>query len=472
MTALLAGLDVGTTTSKAVIFTETGQAVSQGRAPTPWRATSHGAEVDPVALIDSARHALNQAIATAPGGHVSAIGVASMGESGVLLDASGAPIGPVIAWHDTRDTDELGDLEMAVGRSRFAATTGLPLAQQWSVTKHRWLMSHDPAARMAVRRLNIAEWVIRAFGGDEVCERSLASRTGWLRLSDSTWWDEALTWSGARPSLMPSLVDAGAPAGRVVSQAGLPGAVGATLTAAGHDHQAAAIGAGAIGAGDQLDSCGTAEAIVRCVAPGLEPESLARLTDAGITVGWHALAGRWCLMGATTGGLTMQRVMSLIGADRTDLPALDALALESDGRGLRVTADGSRTAISGIGDVVHPADVWRATLESVTGEILELHNAMSDVSGRHTKLVVTGGWAKSAALLVVKEAHLGEVHHPNVLEAGARGAALLAGLAAGVYSGPSEFPIPQPAARSGIAPSAIQDLSTAPHEHAATKETP
>ena len=136
-----------------------------------------------------------------------------------------------------------------VDAQTFSATTGLPLRQQWSLTKHRWLIDNVPSARSAVRRLNIAEWIVRGLGGEEATEQSLASRTGWLRLADRSWWTDTLAWSGASQSLMPPLVTAGTPLGRASAEAGLPRLAGAVLTVAGHDHQAAVVGAGADGAG-------------------------------------------------------------------------------------------------------------------------------------------------------------------------------------------------------------------------------
>ncbi|MBE1492738.1 FGGY-family carbohydrate kinase [Plantactinospora soyae] len=451
---LLVGLDVGTTGSKAVVFTELGDPVSQAAAGTPWTTTATGAELDPDALLAAARGALATALADAPPGRVAAVGVASMGESGVLLDSAGHPLGPMIAWHDTRDEDELADLHARIGPDTFARTTGLPLRHQWALTKHRWLRGHHPESRRAVRRLNVAEWVVRGLGGDEACEQSLASRTGWLRLDGRDWWPEALDWSGASASLMPELVTAGTPLGTVADRAGLSRLTGATLTVCGHDHQVAAIGAGALRPGDELDSCGTAEALVRSVAPGLPPETVAGLVDAGVTVGWHALAGRWCLLGATTGGLTLQRVLAGLGLDRADLPELDALAsrvdpsrhgvtIEDEGRSIGVPArplTGAPVTSAG------PAEIWRAALESVTEEIGVIHDAMTSYSGVHHDLVAVGGWARSTALMEVKARRLGPVRRSPVAEAGARGAALLAGLAAEVYATADDFPDP---ARTG-----------------------
>ncbi|SDZ42601.1 Sugar (pentulose or hexulose) kinase [Micromonospora pattaloongensis] len=442
MIPLLVGLDVGTTSSKAVVFTAAGQPVAQGRSVTPWTTTAQGAEMDPNAVLDSAREALALALADAPEGAVAAVGVTSMGESGVLLDGRGAPLGPVIAWHDTRDGAEVDDLKAAIGDDRFARHTGLPLRGQWSLTKHRWLLAHHPQLRAATRRLNIAEWVVRGLGGEEGAEQSLASRTGWLELSSRGWWPEALEWSGASASLMPELVTAGTPLGRVTAEAGLPRLTGAVLTVAGHDHQAATVGVGAAGPGDELDSCGTAEALIRTVPIGLDGDAVAKLAGAGITTGWHVLADRWCLLGGTQGGLALQRILALLGRTSRELPDLDRDALARNTPPLRVDGvDDEALTVSGIGSGLTPADLWRAALEAVTAQAGSVHSAMSAVVGDHQSLVVTGGWARSHALLEVKRRVLGPLRHSSVDEGGARGAALFAAMAAGLYATPAEFPV-------------------------------
>ena len=424
---LFVGLDVGTTTSKAVVFTEDGDPVASGRAETPWTLTSSGAELDATALLAAASSAVAQALADCPPGAIGGLGVASLAESGVLLDRHGEPVAPVIAWHDTRDIAELESLAEAIGAHRFSAATGLPLRQQWSLTKHRWLVENIPTARDAVRRLNVAEWIVRGLGGEEATEQSLASRTGWLRLAERCWWDDTLEWSGADESLMPPLVTAGTPLGTVRAESAVPRLAGAVLTVAGHDHQAAVVGAGADGPGDELDSCGTAEALLRTIAPGLSPDVVADLADAGITTGWHAVAGQWCLLGATQGGLALQRVLALLGKEAADLPDLDRDAIALPVPEIRVVAPAfGKLDILGVADADSPAHLWRAALEAVTEQAAEIHDAMSSVSGAHRTLVVTGGWSRSEGLITVKRRRFGELVRADVNEAGARGAAMLA----------------------------------------------
>lgn len=447
---LLVGLDVGTTSSKAVVYGLDGAPLALGRAATPWRTvprpagsakSATGTELDAYALLNAARAAVSRALAGAPDGHVVGLGVTSMAESGVLLDARGESVAPVIAWHDTRDADQVRLLDEEIGAEAFSSRTGLPYRSQWSLTKHRWQLENDPAAANAVRRLNVAEWIIRGLGGDEVSDASLASRTGWLDLESRTWWSESLDWSGAAQALLPPLVTSGTALGRVPATVGLERLTGAVLTTAGHDHQAAALGANAAGPGDQFDSCGTAEALVRTVPAGFSRSGISRLTRCGITVGWHVLDGQWALLGATQGGLALERIASLFGGGREAVATLDAAAMSCVPGGVTVDVDDTAcVTVSGIRDGATPGQLWLAALEAITTQIHDIHTSMSSVVGAHRTMVAAGGWSRSATLMRVKQDAFGDVLRSDVEETGARGAAFLAGLAAGLYSGPGDFP--------------------------------
>jgi sugar (pentulose or hexulose) kinase len=449
---LLIGLDVGTTACKAVVFTASGQAVADGRAVTPWQSTASGAELDPRRLLEAALRAVDDALEDAPEGPVVAMGVTSIGESGVLVDGHDEPVAPTIAWHDTRDESQVHELAADLGAAEFTARTGLPLRGQWSLTKHRWLTQHMPAVKAARRRFSIAEWVVRMLGGEEASEQSLASRTGWLDLAARQWWPEALEWSGIRASLLPDLAVAGDALGRVTAADAPPRLAGAILTVAGQDHQAASVGAGAAGPGDLLDSCGTAEALTRTVHPGLPAAAVRDLVDAGITVGWHSLPGRWCLLGATQGGLVLERTLHLLGLTGAAIPDLDRSALNALPARLRMDIGQDSVTLAEVGADASPGLVWRAATEAVTGQVAELLAVMTRVAGTHRRVVVTGGWARSSALVAAKAKAFGPVSRLQAGEAGARGAALLAGLAAGLYASADELPPPDTDTVAGLRP--------------------
>ena len=442
---LLVGIDVGTTLCKAaVVRADDGTELAQGTAPTPWTEVPTGAELAPERLLEAAVAATAAALEQAPDGPVTGVGVTSMAETGVLLDRGGRPLAPAIAWHDSRGEAEAARLAADLGAGRFSARTGLAVRPLLSIAKYAWLRDHQPAVAGAVRWLGVAEWVVHGLGGEQVAELSLASRTGLLDLDRRAWWDEARAWAGAPPGLLAGLVQAGSPAGRA-DGGRLPRLAGATLTVAGHDHLSASVGAGATRDGDLFDSCGTAEALVRAVPPPVAPADVARLVAAHVSVGWHVLPGRRALLGASRAGLALRRFLDLLGVDDQAREELDraAAAVPPGGGGLAVRdVFGDRSALEGIGADPSPAQVWRAALEAVTGRAVELRAEIESVAGPSRRLVLAGGWARNPAARSVKQALLGPFDWPPVTQAGARGAALLAGVAAGHFAGIGDLPAP------------------------------
>ncbi|HEX3257795.1 MAG TPA: FGGY family carbohydrate kinase [Pseudonocardia sp.] len=436
------GVDVGTSSTKAVVYSDAGRPVGSGRAATPWYTGPHGVEVDPMALRESAFAAIAEAL-RASGEPVGGVGIASMGETGVLVDGHGAPLAPAIAWHDGRDGAEAERLVRDVDPASFTRRTGKPPTNQYALTKHRWLTAHVPASRAAVRRFNVAEWVARGLGADEVSERSLASRTGWLDLASAAFDPELLAWSGAAASLMPPLVAAGQPIGTATH----PPLAGAVVTIAGHDHQAAAVGTGVAGAGDLLDSHGSAEAVLRTVTAGLAAEQVEALAAAGITTDLGVQVGNWSLLGGTQGGLVLRHTLDELGVAWADLAELDAAALAADlqagAAGDRAPADASRMGATASRSATGPAvangagGTWRAVIEAETRAAAERIATMARIVGPHQRLVVTGGWCASAAVLAAKRRLFGPLVVADVAEAGTFGAATLAARAAGAL-GPAD----------------------------------
>jgi sugar (pentulose or hexulose) kinase len=436
------GVDVGTSSTKAVVYSDAGRPVGSGRAATPWYTGPHGVEVDPMALRESAFAAIAEAL-RASGEPVGGVGIASMGETGVLVDGHGAPLAPAIAWHDGRDGAEAERLVRDVDPASFTRRTGKPPTNQYALTKHRWLTAHVPASRAAVRRFNVAEWVARGLGADEVSERSLASRTGWLDLASAAFDPELLAWSGAAASLMPPLVAAGQPIGTATH----PPLAGAVVTIAGHDHQAAAVGTGVAGAGDLLDSHGSAEAVLRTVTAGLAAEQVEALAAAGITTDLGVQVGNWSLLGGTQGGLVLRHTLDELGVAWADLAELDAAALAADlqagAAGDRGPADASGMGATASRSATGPAvangagGTWRAVIEAETRAAAERIATMARIVGPHQRLVVTGGWCASAAVLAAKRRLFGPLVVADVAEAGTFGAATLAARAAGAL-GPAD----------------------------------
>ena len=434
MEPLLLGLDLGTTSCKAAVVDHGGREVAHGRARVPWERVATGAEIDPERLVEAALAAASEALDAAPGGRVGALGVASFAETGVLLDAGGEPVAPAIAWYDSRGAEQAERLAAELGRERFSERTGLAPRPLCSLAKYRWLRDEHADAERGVRWLNGAEWIVHRLGGEQVSELSLSSRTGWLDVHARRWWDEALEWAAAPPGLLSDP----APAGTAAGSAGdlLPRARDAVLAVGGHDHLSAAVGAGATGEGDVLVSWGTAQAFIRPVAP-LAPGRVAAAVADGINVGWHAVEGRQCLLGAMRSGGALQRVLDMLGAGAEARAQLERAALEqpADAGGIELEGlNENRVSLRGIGDGVSPALVWRAALESTGRGSREILDRMARVAGPHRRIVLAGGWADGPAAQAVMQSHVGPFELSGAVYVGARGAALTAGRAAGLVA--------------------------------------
>ncbi len=357
---LLVGVDVGTTMTKAAVVTPEGREVSWGSVATPWRIVPTGAEMDVLDLLDAVGQAVSAALELAPPGPVVGLGVTSMAETVALLGQDGRPVSPAIAWHDTRGADEAADLVRVFDEATFSGRTGLAPSPVCTLVKLAWRSRHQLVA--PARALSVADWVVHGLGGDQVAEASLASRTGALELAGRRWWAEALEWAGVPADVFPPVVQAGQLVGRVTEEAlaafaGVSGhrralerLAGSALASAGHDHICVAAGTGAIGPATLLDSCGSAEALVRTVPP-LDEEGLRRAVAAGLTAGWHTVPGKYSLLGGQSLGLMLGPVLRLLGVDDDHLEAFDGAALDVAAGSLRVVRDGlyALPSISGIG---------------------------------------------------------------------------------------------------------------------------
>jgi sugar (pentulose or hexulose) kinase len=281
----------------------------------------------------------------------------------------------------------------------------------------------------------VAEWIVRGFGGEPAAELSLASRTGFYDLHTKHAWDDALAWADAPAGLAPEPVPAGTPMGRTED--------GAVLTVGGHDHLAAAVGAGAAGEGDVLDSCGTAEAFVRATKP-LSPEGAGHAVASGFTAAWHAVPDRQALLGAVWTGTALQRVLALVGVDADERDEIEAAAAALEREHDRaaehgivlhgVTHDPSEPlTLYGIGRDASPAAAYHAAFDACGAAGADVLARMAAVAGPARRLVVTGGWATGEAAQAVKARHLGPFELSPGISQGARGAALAAGRAAGLW---------------------------------------
>lgn len=439
MSDYVVGIDMGSTSTKLLVATPDGRQVLVVSRRSPWTNLDHGrAEMPAECAIAVVRELAAEADECLDAGYrILALGVSGMAEAGVLLDAQGTALAPIMAWFDPRGAEQILSTPDAF-RAEFLGRTGLPVGPLASLSK--LLHLRDEGIVLEGKTfLNVPEFIVHALGGPRVAEYSLVSRTGLIDQDDSTPWQAALDVLGVEESILGTLVSAGESVG-ALSDAEMPaGFRGAALTVAGHDHLVSAVAAGATHAGQLYDSMGTAEALVRVLDDTLPFDARERLAHAGINCVRHVIPGKYVLLAGTKSGLLMRRVLQLLGiTDATGRAAIDAAALAlpvvgtlADG-GLEVAGapnDDGVLKIVAQSDGLSPAELFAATLRHGNDVLAELMDVMDREVAPPTSTVLTGGWSSMASVVRSRSALLPEVTVSTHDEGTAYGAALFAAFA-------------------------------------------
>lgn len=451
--ALLVGLDIGSTTVKALVFDADARRVrAVGQAPTVVVAQGGGSAFEPAAIWASVVRALRQALAGCDAHDIAGVAVASMGEAGVPLDAAGQPTYPAITWYDRRSEEFLPWWTREVGVERAERITGQVLHHMYSALKLQWLRQHEPAIWARTRRwLCMEEFIAWRLSGVAVTDHSIASRTLLFDQAKGDWSEALLSATELPRSLFPEAAPSGTAFGAVTADAaaatGLP--AGTPVVTGGHDHLVGALAAGAARPGVLLDSAGTAEGIL-LTATRYDPSPA--LLSAGFSIYRHVVPGRFVVVAGQhgAGGLITWLIDRLYGAEgaRPYERAFAEAAAAPVGagglfclphlRGSRVPEHDlqSRAAFVGLVDGHGRGHLLRAALESLgywlASSLAVLEAATGDAI---TELLVIGGATRSPLWMQIKaDCTNRTLRLPRLDEAVALGAALLAGVGVGVYA--------------------------------------
>ena len=253
-----------------------------------------GAYHKPGELLGAVESAIAECVAAAARstpGRPSGIGIASMAESGVPIDRRGLPVGDILAWHDPRPERQAAWLERQVGAPALFARTGLRPDPKYSLPKLLWIREQRAADFTRLRRwAGVAELTALSLTGKLATNASLACRTLAFDVSARAWDAELLALASLEPENMPEVLPLGQAVGGLTEAAAarLRLRPGTPVAVAGHDHLAAALGAGVTSPGDALDSMGSAEAALLVTSrPALADE----VRRNGFSTGCHAIDG-------------------------------------------------------------------------------------------------------------------------------------------------------------------------------------
>nr|HMN84676.1 FGGY family carbohydrate kinase [Bauldia sp.] len=261
----LVGIDVGTSSVRAIAFDRRGRKVAAAARPTPVRAVPTGGEHDPEAMFAATLEALGELGRALAGAPVAGIAVASIGESCVLVGADGRSLAPSITWHDRRTHPTARDLAAAIDPHRVFRITGVSIEPIFSLLKLAWMRDHWPAEMAAARRiLFMADWIAFRLSGEAATDPSLASRTLAFDIHRRDWSEEMLAFASLDRRLLAPIRPSGFALGPVrpdvLAATGLGGRP--VVGVGAHDHIVGSFAAGLVEPGVVLNSLGTAEAVL------------------------------------------------------------------------------------------------------------------------------------------------------------------------------------------------------------------
>lgn len=454
MAEILIGLDLGTTNCKALAFAPDGAVVASASVPTPVRSeatSSAGPEYDADALWNVAAQLIRQiAGQLAPEQHVAGIAVASMGESGVLVDSAGRPLFPVLTWYDPRTRPWKGWWSARLSDAALYSVTGLPPDHIYSAHKILWYREQAPEVfARAQSWLGLADWITFCLTGERTTSLSMASRTMLFDVTRREWSEELLRVAGLELSLMPPALSSGQVVGKVTASAARASglAEGTPVAMGGHDHICAALAAGVVDRGPVLDSAGTSEALLFALdKPVLGQDAAA----AGVCCGCHTARDRYYMIGGVMSGAVTGWLGRILAGDAS---AEGIERLMDEARSAPPLAEGAwfLPYLGGSGPPERDPAAWgawlglrlnhnradlvRAAMEGVGFAVRRLLEGLMGVTGSPVvELRAVGGGSRNPWWQSVKSDVLGlPVRVPAVTDVTAQGAALLAGIGVEMY---------------------------------------
>jgi glycerol kinase len=450
-------LDQGTTSSRAIVFDETGVPVALGQRefrqiyPQPgW------VEHDPREILTTQRDVAREALRKSgvPLKSVMAIGIANQRETTIVWDRqSGEPIHNAIVWQDRRTTDMCSRLKADRAETLIQERTGLVVDPYFSGTKIAWLLDEIPGARARAERGELAfgtidTWLAWNLTGNRthVTDVSNASRTLLFNIHRGDWDEELLRLLRVPRAILPDVHPSAHAFGMLPA-----GVLGEPLVIGGiaGDQQAAMFGQACHSPGMAKNTYGTGcfmllhtgERAVRS-AHGLVSTACAQVRGKE-----YALEGSVFIGGAVVQWLRdeLKFFSSSHEIERLAAEVLDSggvfVVPAFTGLGAPHWDPNARGAIVGLTRGTSRAHIARAALESIAFQSAEVLEAMQkDAGERLTELRVDGGACANDLLMQFQADLLGvPVVKPRTLETTALGAAHLAGLTVDLWKSREEL---------------------------------
>jgi xylulokinase len=447
MTALL-GIDLGTSSVKAVVIDESARVLSVASHEYPILTPHPGwAEQDPQAWWKSTVLAVRQAVTEA------AVPIAGIGLSGqmhgfVMVDSAAQPLGNVIMWADQRSVTEVDEIFARVGRDRLATIAGTAPATGFMAATLLWLLKHDPARLDRTAACLLPKDYIRLrLTGNIAAEVTDASATALFDVRQRTWSTEIVDVLGLPGRILPQVIESSELAGTLVPDAAdaLGLKAGIPVVAGCADQVAQAIGNQLLNPGNGSVTLGSGGQVF---VPLDRP-----MIDANLSLHnfCHAPTDRWYLLGAMlAAGLSLRWLRDTLGLkdDPNAYPYLASLAAEvppgADGLFFLPYMAGERSPLMdplargcfiGLTLRHERGHLARAIMEGVAFALRQIVETMIGAGAPVNRLLAAGnGLASPIWRQIVVDVLARPLYMSSGRERTGVGTALLAGIGADIYA--------------------------------------
>jgi len=451
----LLGIDVGTTGCKAALFSTDGEQLASAYAEYDVQHPQPGwAELDSARVWALVKTLIAQVAAQAGRDPVRALSVSSMGEAVVPVTFERQALAPSMLNFDLRGEEFLPDLRERIDPQRLYNINGNTLGNQYSLTKLMWLQRHQPGLyERCDLFLHWSGFISFMLGAEPVVDYSLANRTLLFDLDQADWSAELMAQAGLDRGKFPRAVPSGSLVGAVspalARELGLP--AGVAIAAAAHDQNANAVGCGVIQEGQAVYGMGTYTCITPVFRRRIDP---ARMLARGLNTEHHAAPGRFVSFIYNQGGALLKWYRDTFAAVEKRQAAVSGRDLYADligeippgPSGVLVlphfiptgppefVSDSSGVMV-GLKLETTRGEILKGILEGTTYYLKECTQTLPSAGIQIHDYRAVGGGSKSDAWIQLSADILGAPFvRPRVTEAGALGAAILAGVGAGVFA--------------------------------------
>ncbi|HHW32276.1 MAG TPA: hypothetical protein GXX20_11510 [Clostridiaceae bacterium] len=451
----LLGVDAGTTSFKGILINEEGKIISVvSQAYDLLTPSNNTVELEVEKYWEVFKRVISKLLDSSgvKPEHIVGLAIDSQGETLICLDKNGRPLRNAIVWMDNRSTVEAELIRQEFGLKHVYDVTGQPeLTATWPATKILWLRRNQKEIfDKTYKYLLLEDYLIYRLTGKFYCEKSLISSSLYFDIHNGRWWDDILKFIGIEQDKLPAIEESGVAVGTLTDEASREtGLCKDTVVVTGAlDQISGVLGAGAVHDNEICETTGTALAM--CVSTEKAPPFNENLK---VPFQCHAIKGKYYLLfWAQTAGIILKwfrdnfvnyndlgnmSVFARMDMDAAKVPA------GSEGLILLPHLSGSacpefnpfaKGVFYGI-TLKHTREYFiRAVLESIGYMLKEQIETAESLGIRINEVRSLGGGAKSKVWSSIKANIIGK---PIITlendETAVLGAALLAGVGAGVF---------------------------------------